>query len=194
MNADGSGEYTLILNASKSKTRLNSISKMENINGKKIPTKKEIERKIQEASALFKTVSGISNVKTSTDFSNYIIKLSCNFDKIENINSGLEKLKKHKIIGEMVPTQIYTHQVGTKTFTKNKFNTFKSDYEKLSATDKEIFNNAKYISIIQFENGIKSETNTNYSISPNKKATKLEGNILDFILQRKQIYNTIQLY
>ncbi|UFH30665.1 hypothetical protein LNP04_11840 [Chryseobacterium sp. C-71] len=191
VKADGSGEYSLILNASKSKTRLASISKMETINGKKVPKKSEIEAKINEAARIFKTVPGISNVKTSMDFDNYIIKLSCNFKKIENVNAGLEQLKAKNILGKMIPTNIYNHNPQKKSFTRNKINTFKSDYDKLSAADKEVFNNAKYTSVLQFENTVKSQSNNAYQLSPNKKAMKLEGNILDFILQKKQIQNTI---
>lgn len=93
VKADGTGEYTVILNASKSKTRLASISKMETINGRKVPKRQEIEAKINEAARIFKGTPGISDVKTSVDFNSYIIKLSCNFKKIENINAGLEQLK-----------------------------------------------------------------------------------------------------
>ncbi|MCU7617644.1 hypothetical protein NZ698_10585 [Chryseobacterium sp. PBS4-4] len=191
VKADGSGEYSLILNASKSKTRLASISKMETINGKKVPKKAEIEAKINEATRIFKSVPGISNVKTSMDFDNYIIKLSCNFSKIENINTGLEQLKAKNILGKMIPTQIYNNNPSKKTFTRNKINTFKSDYDKLSTADKEVFTNAKYVSVLQFENVVKSQSNNAYQLSPNKKAMKLEGNILDFILQKKQTQNTI---
>lgn len=191
VKADGSGEYSLILNASKSKTRLASISKMETVNGKKVPKKPEIEAKINEATRIFKNVPGISNVKTSMDFDNYIIKLSCSFQKIENVNAGLEQLKAKNILGKMIPTQIYNHNPAKKTFTRNKINTFKSDYDKLSTADKEVFNNAKYTSVIQFENTVKSQSNNAYQLSPNKKAMKLEGNILDFILQKKQTQNTI---
>lgn len=190
VKADGTGEYTVILNASKSKTRLASISKMETINGKKVPKKPEIESKINEASRIFKATPGISNVKTSVDFDNYIIKLSCNFKKIENINAGLEQLKAKNILGKMIPTQIYSQNAG-KSFTRNKINTFKTDYDKMSTADKEVFNNAKYTSVLQFENTIKSQTNSSYLLSPNKKALKLEANVLDFILQKKQIQNTI---
>jgi hypothetical protein len=42
------------------------------------------------------------------DFDNYIIKLSCNFKKIENINAGLEQLKAKNIVGKMVPVQLYS--------------------------------------------------------------------------------------
>lgn len=191
VKADGSGEYSLILNASKSKTRLASISKMETVNGKKVPKKAEIEAKINEAASIFKNVPGISNVKTSMDFDNYIIKLSCNFKKIENVNAGLEQLKTKNVLGKMIPTQIYSNDSTKKIFTRNKINTFKSDYDKLSTADKEVFNNAKYTSVLQFENIIKSQSNSAYQLSPNKKAMKLEGNILDFILQKKQIQNTI---
>ncbi|CEJ68038.1 hypothetical protein BN1195_00320 [Chryseobacterium oranimense G311] len=191
VKADGTGEYTIILNASKSKTRLASISKMETINGKKVPKKAEIENKINEAARIFKGTPGISNVKTSMDFDNYIIKLSCNFKKIENINAGLEQLKAKNILGKMIPTQIYSQNLDKKTLTRNKVNTFKADYDKLGKADKEIFNNARYISVMQFENTVKSQTNSAYLLAPNKKAVKLEADILDLIFQKKQLQNTI---
>ncbi|WP_346983536.1 hypothetical protein [Chryseobacterium sp. POE27] len=191
VKADGSGEYTLILNASKSKTRLASISKMETINGKKVPKRAEIEAKINEAARIFKATPGISNVKTSMDFDNYIIKLSCSFRKIENINTGLDQLKARNIIGKMVPTNIYGQNPAKKVFTRNKVSTFKSDYDKMSSADKEIFNDARYISVLQFENTVKSQSNNQYSLSPNRKAVKLEANVLDLILQKKQLQNNI---
>ncbi len=191
VKADGSGEYTVILNASKSKTRLASISKMETINGKKVPKRPDIEAKINEAARIFRATPGLSNVKTSMDFDNYIIKLSCTFKRIENINAGLEELKSKNIIGKMVPTQIYSQSLAGKSFTRNKINTFRSDYDKLSRADREIFNDAKYISVLQFENSVKSQTNNAYSLSPNRKAVKLEVPILDLILQKKPLQNTI---
>ena len=191
VKADGSGEYSLILNASKSKTRLASISKMETINGKKVPKRPEIEAKINEAARIFKATPGISNVKTSMDFDNYIIKLSCNFKKIENINAGLQQLKAKNIVGKMVPVQLYSQSPEKKTFTRNKVSSFKNDYDRMSKADKEVFSDAKYTSVMQFENTIKTQTNNSYLLSPNKKAVKLEANILDFILQKKQLQNTI---
>lgn len=191
VKADGTGEYTIILNASKSKTRLASISKMETINGKKVPKKSEIENKINTAAKIFKETPGITNVKTAMDFDNYIIRLSCNFKKIENINAGLEKLKDQKILGKMVPTKVYSQNLQKKTLTRNKVNTFKEDYEKMSKADKEVFNDARYTSVVQFENTVKSQTNNAYVLSPNKKALKLEADILDLILHKKQIQNTI---
>ena len=194
LKGDGSGEYSLILNASKSKTRLQSISKMETVNGKKVPKKAEIENKLKEATAIFKSVSGITNVKTALDFENFIVKLSCNFKKIENINSGLELLKSKKIISKTIPTQLYKNNPAEKVFVRNKTASYKSDYDKLSSADKEVFSNATYTSVVQFENMIKSQTNSSYTMSPNKKAVKLSGSVLDFILQKKQVQNTSSLH
>ncbi|MCJ8155589.1 hypothetical protein MKJ01_17670 [Chryseobacterium sp. SSA4.19] len=191
VKSDGSGEYTIIFNASKSKTRLASISKMETINGKKVPKKSEIEAKINEAARVFKSTPGISNVKTSMDFDNYIIKLSCNFRKIENINTGLEQLKAKNIIGKTVHTQIYSYNPVKKIFTRNKTTVFKNDYDKMNKADKEVFNDARYISVMQFENTVKSQSNNAYSLSPNRKAVKLESLVLDLIFQKKQLQNTI---
>lgn len=191
---DGSGTYHLILNASKSKTRLESISKMENFNGRKIPKKAEIQSKINEAASIFKNTKGLSQVNVSYDFDNYIIKLSCNFQNIENINAGLSNLKAKKIIGKSVPTHLYSNSVEKKVFNRLHINTYKNDYNKLSKADKEVFNNAKYTSVIQFEKAVKSQTNTEYALAPSKKALKIEGNILDFILQTKALQNTIYLY
>ncbi len=166
---------------------------METINGKKVPKKSEIESKVTQAASVFKNVAGISNVKTSLDFDNFIIKLSCNFKKIENINARLEQLKAKNILGKSIPTQLYKQNVAGKTFVRNNIGSYKNDYDKLSKADKEVFSDATYTSILQFENVIKSQTNHSYTVSPNKKAVKLSGNILDFILQKKQIQNTISL-
>lgn len=194
LKANGTGSYTIILNASKSKTRIASLSKMGKVNGKTIPTKAEIQKKVAEAALTFKSVSGISAVQTNVDLDNYIIKLSCNFQKIENINEGIAKLKSKSIIGKMFPSQLFSNDPARKIFTKNKIDTRKSDYEKLSNADKEVFTTAKYTSILQFENSIKSQSNSAFVLAPNKKALKLDGTILDFIYQKKALQNTITFH
>ena len=193
LKADGSGEYTIILNASKSKTRIASIAKMGAVNGKKVPTQSEIERKLNEAAGVFKTVPGISDVQTSADFKNYILKLSCRFSKIENINDGLERLKARNIIGKTIPSQLYRYDTAKKTFTRQKISTFSEDYRKMSAADREVFTDAKYTSVLQFDLSVKSQSNRFYQLSPNRKAAKLDGAVTDFILQKKPLQNSIVL-
>lgn len=193
LKADGSGEYTIILNASKSKTRIASIAKMGTVNGKKVPTRNEIEAKLNEAAKIFKTVPGISQVKTSADFDNYILKLSCSFSKIENINDGLERLKAKNLIGKTVPTQLYRYDSVKKTLTRQKISTFADDYRKMSSADREVFTDAKYTSVLQFDLPVKSQSNSQYQLSPNKKAAKLDGAVTDFILQKKPLQNSIIL-
>lgn len=63
VKADGSGEYSLILNASKSKTRLASISKMETINGKKVPKKVKSRLKLMKRQGSLKTFREFQTLK-----------------------------------------------------------------------------------------------------------------------------------
>jgi len=193
LNNDGSGEYSIILNASKSKTRLTSIMKMKTINGKKVPSNAEINSKVTEVSNQIKQISGISDVVTSVDLSQYIVKLNFNFKSVENINSSLETLKAKKLIDSKIPAQLYTYQKEKKLLIKNNQNTFKKEYSKMKAADKEALSNANYTVIMQFQENIKSQTNVSYQVSPNKKALKLNGAILDFINQKKNFQNTVQI-
>ncbi len=79
---DGSGNFQLVVNLSKSKTKINSILKMETVNGHDVPSKEKIKKKITEIEKTISKTAGISNVKTSADFDNYIITLSYNFNKV----------------------------------------------------------------------------------------------------------------
>ncbi|MGB4843763.1 MAG: hypothetical protein WBP16_04810, partial [Ferruginibacter sp.] len=79
LKADGSGNFQLVLNLSKSKTKLNSISKRKTINGHEVPSRYEISNKITEIEKTAAKTPGISNVKTAVDYDNYIASISCNF-------------------------------------------------------------------------------------------------------------------
>ena len=48
LNTDGSGNFQLVLNLSKSKTKINSLIKMKTVNGHDIPSKEEIKDKIAD--------------------------------------------------------------------------------------------------------------------------------------------------
>ena len=57
---DGSGTFELVLNMSKSKTKINSIMKMKKVNGHDVPDKEEIAKKIND---LEKTIRQAYNGK-----------------------------------------------------------------------------------------------------------------------------------
>ncbi len=193
IKADGSGTFQFVLNMSKSKTKLNSISKMKTINGHDVPSKWEIENKMKQVEKVMTKTVGVSGVKSSIDFENYIAIINCTFVKLNQLNTALKSVS--KIDGGNVAglDKVYNYDVATKTFERqNKFG-LKNQYKKVSNADKEVFATAGYTSIFKFENTIETASNKDATISPSKKAIMLKQTALDIITEKKSIENKIKL-
>lgn len=193
LKADGSGNFQLVVNLSKSKTKLNSIIKMKTINGHDVPSAYDIKYKITEIEKTIAKTAGISNVKTTTDFDNYIASLTCNFTKLTQLNVAVKNVydkENGKVKGV---EKSYNYDAAAKIFTRlNKFS-LTEDYNKLSNADKEVFATANYTTIYKFENNVISTSNTETKIAPSKKAVMLKLNVLDIITGKKSIENKINL-
>jgi hypothetical protein len=193
LKADGSGNFQLVVNLSKSKTKLNSIIKMKTINGHDVPSTYDIKYKITEIEKTVAKTAGISNVKTITDFDNYIATLTCNFTKLTQLNAAVKNVydkENGKVKGV---EKNYDYDAAAKIFTRlNKFS-LTEDYNKLSNTDKEVFATANYTTIYKFENSITAASNKETKIAPSKKAVMLKLNVLDIITGKKSIENKIIL-
>jgi hypothetical protein len=190
---DGSGDFQLVLNMSKSKTRLNSIVKMKTINGHDVPSKEEIKSKIADIEKTLGKTAGISNVKTTADFDNYIISIACNFNKVTQINDAVKNIYLKENPKGKVSEKIYDYNAASNLFTRLNVFSFKDEYKKLSNADKEIFATANYTSISKFEGSVNAVSNKETKISPSKKAVMLKLNALDIITEKKSIENKITL-
>jgi hypothetical protein len=193
VKADGSGNFQLVLNLSKSKTKLNSIRQMKTINGHNVPTEQEIKNKIADIEKATAKIAGISSVKTSMDFDNYIATISCNFNKVNQLNSIIKAVseidnKKSKFIEKS-----YDYDVATNIFSRLNKVSLKKDYNKMSNADKEVFATANYTAIYKFENTVTSVANKDAKVSPSKKGVMLQQNVLDIITEKKSIENKITL-
>lgn len=190
---DGSGNFQLVVNLSKSKTRLNSIIKMQTINGHNVPGKNEIRYRITEIEKTVAKTPGLSGVKTSVDFENYIATLSCNFGKVSQLNAAVKNVY-DKENGKLKGVEkTYDYDAATNTFSRiNKFS-IQDDYKKLSNADKEVFATANYTAIYKFEATVVGASNKGTQISPSKKATMLKQNALDIITEKKSVENKITL-
>ena len=190
---DGSGNFQLVINLSKSKTKLNSIIKMQTINGHDVPSKADIKYKISEIEKTVSKTPGLSNVKTTVDFDNYIATLSCNFTRVNQLNAAVKNIydKENGKLNGVEKT--YEYDASSNTFSRlNKFS-LKDDYKKLSNADKEVFATANYTTIYKFESDVTAASNTETKISPSKKAVMLKLNALDLITDRKSVDNKINL-
>ncbi|MEP7238326.1 MAG: hypothetical protein ABI685_10690 [Ferruginibacter sp.] len=190
---DGSGNFQLVLNMSKSKTRLNSIIKMKTINGHDVPSKDEIKDKIADIEKTITKTSGISNVKTTIDFDNYIVGISCNFNKVTQINEAVKNIYLKENAKGKASEKIYDYDAAGGLFSRLNLFSFKDEYKKLSNADKEVFASANYTSIFKFEGSVIAASNKETKISPSKKAVMLKLNALDIITEKRSIENKITL-
>jgi hypothetical protein len=191
MKDDGSGHFNFVINFSQSKTKINSVLKMEKINGYDIPSKDEIKKEASRLEELAQNTTGISNVKTNIDLTNYIFVVDLDFQKISNLNAVFLKLKNSKKIDPTITTDYFTF--ADKKFVRSQKVPIKTLYDKLKKTDAAIFENAKYISVYKFDSTIKSFSNKNATPSKSKKAIKLNGSVINVINGSEKIENTITL-
>ena len=92
LNANGSGTMKLTLNMSQSKSKLASIMLLDSVNNRKVPSQKDIQNYMTESVDYLKKADGISNVKKSTDLSNYILSLTFDFTDLSKINGLTKKM------------------------------------------------------------------------------------------------------
>ncbi len=190
---DGSGNFQLVVNLSQSKTRLNSIIKMKTINGHDVPSKDDIRYRIGDIERTVSKTPGLSNVKTTVDFDNYIATLACDFSKINQLNNAVKNVYGQGNSKLKGVEKTFDYDAANNTFTRfNKFS-LKDDYKKLSNADKEIFATANYTAIYKFESTVATAANSATKISPSKKATMLKQNALDLVTEKKSIENKITL-
>lgn len=191
LKTDGSGDFQMVLNLSKSRTRLNSIMKMKTINGHDVPSKEDIRYRLSEIEKTVSKTAGISNVKTSIDFDNFIASINCNFKNVAALNNAVKNIYLKENAGKKAPEKIYEYNAGV--FQRwNKYS-FKDDYSKLSNADKEVFATANYTAIFKFESAVSAASNKETRIAPSKKAVMLKLNTLDVITEKKSIENKINL-
>lgn len=191
LKADGSGDFQLVLNLSQSRTRLNSIIKMKTVNGHEVPSKEDIRYRISDIEKTVAKTPGISNVKTSIDFDNFIASISCNFKTVGGLNNAVKNIYLKENAGKKAPEKIYEYNAGV--FERLNKYSFKEDYKKLSNADKEIFATANYTAVFKFEKPVSNTSNKETKIAPSKKAIMLKLNTLDVINEKKSIENKITL-
>jgi hypothetical protein len=190
---DGSGNFQLTINLSKSKTKINSIMKMKTVNGHPVPSEEQVRQKIKTIENTVSKTDGISNVKTTIDFDNYIATISCDFSKVSQLNAAVKNINDKENGKTKSVENIYEYNASTATFSRlNKFS-LKKDYNKMSNADKEVFTTANYTAIYKFESSVTTASNRAAKISPSKKAIMLKQNALDVITNNKSIENKINL-
>ncbi len=194
LNKDGSGDFCFTINISQSKMQINSMFLLDSINGKPMPSKKNLKNTIVRVKLELEKDKGISKIKISEDWENYIFSISGNFKTVADLNNAIRNI--NTIFND---PRGYTFEAKDNFKYKNKtferlysYNLIK-DYNSLANKDKSILKTAKYTAVYRFETPIKSYSNTNAIKSKSSKALMLKVNIRELITNKKTIQNIIIL-
>ncbi len=191
---NGSGTVNLTVNLSASKTKVASIMLLDSVNGYKVPNKQKIQQEMEEVVAYLKNSPGISNVKKTLDFENYIATVSFAFKNISNINNVSQNvLKKMKI--KAINNSSFSFNPENGVFQRRYIHTKEAltEYNKLKPEVKNVFKEASYTSIYRFEKPVVTSTNPLAKVSKTKKAVMLNAGIMGLINGKTNISNQIIL-
>ncbi len=182
INTDRSGEFLLKVNLSKSKDQVDRLLGQDSIQGIRVPSKTDISSKLNQLKTRLSSLNGLSNVKLSKDFEDYIFEVSFDFKDIDNLNEAQGEIQKlDPSIGMPVRFSLndkffslaYSEQLLGKA--NNSLVKFKFDELKT----------ADFVTICRFDKEVKGCTGTNCKTSSNKKATFNKISVADFIENKK---------
>lgn len=189
---NGSGEFYYTVNMSQSKTRLDLIMKEDSSEGYRIPSKQEIDADILRAKTTLEKSAGITNVVTTTDWTNYIFSLKFGFSSMDNLNAAVEAISAefaadHKALPEASGNFAFAGKIFTR---KTNYDATKQN---LSETEKNVLRNATYTCIYRFDQAVKSSNCTKSKISANGKSVMTRFNMLNLATGIESIAHTITL-
>lgn len=179
-----SGDYTLIVDFSKSWFKTKSAMWLEEVDGVKIPNEEEITQKLLDFKRTASKIEGITNLSTKTDFEHYIFTIQFTYQNLKALNAVVNVINKQK-------NQVHFNSNG-KTFERI------ASYpvpEKLVKDPKKKtdLEQANIIAVYTFDKDITSATNGNSKIAKNKKTIFLKQSMYNVLKKSSLMNNTIQL-
>jgi len=181
---DQSGEYTLMVDFSKSWLKTKSAIWLEEVDGVKIPNEQEIIQKLNDFKAKVSKIEGISNVSTKTDFDKYIFIIKLDYKNLKALNEVVNTLNKQKNQIHFTGNSKSFERVASYPIPENllKDDKKKEDLEK-----------ASIIAIYTFDRDIATTTNPTSKISKNKKTVFLKQSMYSVLKKSSLMNNEIQL-
>lgn len=193
-NSDGSGTFKYNINLSSSRIKINSLLALDSLDGKKVPSLDDIKNKLNGIKDQLIAQNGVTNVQFESNYSDFIFKLSCDFDSFENLQQAVSVIAKSENKGEKIPELDENWLV----FDENKLVrsipqiTVKKTSQ-INKTDIELLRNGSYTSITRFEDEVASFDNTSGHLSKSKKAVMLKTDPYSLTQNPRLLDNTIYL-
>lgn len=196
INEDGSGVFRYNINLSSSKVKVNSILALDSLEGKKVPSIEEISVKLTKVVDLLKNKEGISNVHFSSNYTDYIFKLECDFSSIELLQEAIFQLIRSEmnVKSEDIPelSQNWLTHHPDKLIRSIPTITVKRTAE-LNVNDINLLKTGTYTSITRFYADVDRMDNEKGLISKNNKAVMIRTDPYSLTQNPKLLDNTIYL-
>jgi hypothetical protein len=194
VNNDGSGTMKYTINLSASKVKINSILALDSLDGKKVPSKDEIETKIASFIRKMKTKTGVSNVLMESNLTDFIFKFQCDFTSISALQTAIKEVVEEETEDKNLKEldhnwmswdgQKLVRSIPDVTIEKTK---------ELKAEDIELLKTGNYTSITRFERPVDRFDNVNALLSKNKLAVMIKTNPYLLSQNYSLLENTIYL-
>lgn len=181
---DQSGEYTLMIDFSRSWFKTKSAIFLEEVDGVKIPNEQEISQKLEYFKIKALKIDGISGVTTKADFDNYVFIIKLNYANLKALNAVVNTINNQRdqihFSGSVKNFErIASYPVPEKVVNDPKK---KKDLEE-----------ASIIAIYSFDKDVQSVENANSKISKNKKTVFLKQSMYSVLKKSTLMNNRIQL-
>ena len=195
INADGSGTFKYTINLSSSKLKVNTMLKLDSLNGKKMLKLPEIKAKINQFKSNLASQPGISNVKFEMNDAEFIGKISCDFTDVGKLQDAIKNslaLMDADIKSSADFSFNWISWNGSKLersipdFSQKQFKGLKQE-------DIDLLKTGNYTVISRFYKPVEKYDNVNASISKSRTAVMLKANTYSLTKNSKILENTIYL-
>lgn len=193
MNKDGSGQLLLTINGSESKQNLANYSKMKDFQGMPIPTESMVREEMDKVLGLLKQQKGLSDIKMTKDFKEFVFTLSGKFDNTTALNNAVNTVIKELNPRNKKPIKrIDNYKSTSSSFHRlYPFPSFPERYKTVSILYKALLESARFVTVQRFQKPIKKKTNKAYQLSENKKAVFMMSNLGELIQGQKTLDNRV---
>ena len=194
VNNDGSGSFKYTINLSSSKVKINSILSLDSLDGKKVPSIADISSKLSKLEVQLADQEGISNLNFTSDYTNFIFKIKCDFSSLKNLQSAVKEIALKENKGRAIPElDIEWLIFENNSLIRSIPHITIAKASQINKADTDLMREGVYTSITRFENEVTESENKSARISKNKKAVMVRTNPYLLIQNPQLLDNTIYI-
>jgi hypothetical protein len=194
INEDGSGTFKYTVNLSSSKVKLNSYLALDSLDGKRVPSLEEIKGYVNDVVSSLKSQEGISNLSIESNYSDFIFKLSLDFNSVDELQAAIKAVaqenSKKRYLEELNHNWLdYSGNKLSRSIPKMNI----ERANRLSEEETKLLKEGTYTSITRFEREVDRSDNAKAVLAKNKKAVMVRTDTYSLTQKNQLLDNVIYL-